>query len=183
MRALHVSDIQVQTSIEAHVTHPDRVDPQSSVAGTIEFVCHRPFDESPQMDMTWRREADDTHVLHVVLPVSLATFLRPWTMDRTTFFEHWHAMRSQPDQQAQRVCRYAHMNDRVFYAAGLAVLAGVDARPQNVVAAGRLPDAVPVLVRWEPSPETHLARLTVRASHPVAAQAIHKMVLRYMDLM
>ena len=183
LRALHVSDIQVQTSIEAHVTHPDRVDPQSSVAGTIEFVCHRPFDESPQMDMTWRREADDTHVLHVVLPVSLATFLRPWTMDRTTFFEHWHAMRSQPDQQAQRVCRYAHMNDRVFYAAGLAVLAGVDARPQNVVAAGRLPDAVPVLVRWEPSPETHLARLTVRASHPVAAQAIHKMVLRYMDLM
>lgn len=182
-RALHVSGIQVQTSIQAHVTPSDTVDPQGSAACTIEFVCHRPFDDSPQMDMTWHRGADEKRVLHLVLPVSLLTFIRPWTMDRSTFFEHWHAMRSQPDLEAQRVCRHAHMNDSVFRAAGLAILAGIDARPRNVVAAGRLPDAIPVLVRWEPSPETHLARLTVRASHALAAQTVHTMVLRYMDLL
>lgn len=182
-RVLHMSDIQVQASIQVHVTHSDTINPQGSAACTIEFVCHRPFDDSPQMDMTWHRDADEKHVLHMVLPVSLVTFIRPWTMDRSTFFEHWHAMRSQPELEAQRVCRLTHMNDSVFHAAGLAVLANIDARPQNVVAAGRLPDAIPVLVRWEPSPETHLARLTVRASHALAAQTVHTMVLRYMDLL
>lgn len=194
---LTVHDAHVHARIQSTVPHKDEVGiaPRSTAEYRIEFVCTQEFADTPQVDMVWTRtegaEHKDSYMLHVILPISLITFTRSCTMNRQEFFAEWHAMRARPELEAQSVCRFSMLRERsqyrdVFRAAGFGILAEIDSRAENVVAAGYLhmsSERIIVLLRWEPNDDAHLARLTVRAPRASVASTIHALITQYMELM
>lgn len=213
---LHIQDVHVHGPVQSRVItppvespsgskRPTTVAPQGTKGISIEFACVKPFVDTPQVDIEWRQgderghsqatelSGDRPHITfttHVVLPIALISFVTPHIMERHAFFEHWHAMRAQPELEVQYVCRIStaansqHLS--MLREAGFAILDSIDSRPENIVAAGLCcmkKTQVLVLLRWEPNQEAQLARLTVRAPDAQVARAIHTSMRRYLELL
>ncbi|SPO21504.1 probable alpha-adaptin C [Ustilago trichophora] len=157
-------------------------------AQTLVLVeCKDLFTLPPILEVSYL--AGSLQEIRLRLPVLMPKFIEPVQLGATDFFERWRQIGGAP-REAQKIFSFrltpAGQVDvvrqrRIIEGARLQVLDGVDANPNNSVAAGVLHMAnagkVGCLLRLEPNKEARLARLTVRTTNDLASAELLRVLL------
>lgn len=183
---LVVRDVQVTSPVRARVLGTVSsvvVEPGHSVNYTLELLCTSCFLGDTELMLTLAHTS--TAVL-IRLPVTMAHFMEPYVLCKKAFFEQWHTMGTQLETQSVFAVqpRTGNEYEAVMTATGLAVLAGIDPRPESLVTAGVLAPqgmSATCLVRFEPHATANVARLTVRASDERLARVMHQHLVSQLE--
>lgn len=184
---LVVRDVQVRSPLNARVLGAASnvlVEPGHFADYTLELLCTACFLGDTELVLTF---AAPSKTVPVSLPVSMAHFVEPCVLRKEAFFEKWRTIGS-AQLETQSVfslqTRTHSEYEALMIAAGLAVLAGIDPRPESLVMAGVLaPKGVSAtcLVRFEPHATANVARLTVRASDERLAHSMHQHLVSQLE--
>ncbi|TKY89433.1 hypothetical protein EX895_001964 [Sporisorium graminicola] len=149
--------------------------------------CKDLFTQPPILEVSYL--AGSLQEIRLRLPVLMTKFVEPVQLAATDFFERWRQIGG-PPREAQKVFSFklspsgevdVTRQRRVLEGARLQVLDGVDANPNNSVAAGvlHMADAgkVGCLLRLEPNKDAKLARLTVRTTNDLASAEMLRVLL------
>ncbi|KAL4400783.1 clathrin-dependent endocytosis protein [Malassezia pachydermatis] len=187
---LHTVHVAAPAPLEAHLAGMERgamsIASEQRHTYTVEFVSHGSFTGTTDMVFHWTRGGAVPVTLHVALPMHVARFLRPTTMSVSDFFECWQYVKEYEAQGVVQVDqRTIEAYEATMQSMGLAILRGVDPRPDNVIAAGSMDiqqaDRMGFLVRWEPRAECNVARLTVRSTQAYGAEALYALMVGLME--
>ncbi|CDR88083.1 probable alpha-adaptin C [Sporisorium scitamineum] len=149
--------------------------------------CKDLFTQPPILEVSYL--AGSLQEIRLRLPVLMTKFVEPVQLGATDFFERWRQIGG-PPREAQKIFSFrlspagevdVTRQRRILEGARLQVLDGVDANPNNSVAAGVLHMAnagkVGCLLRLEPNKDAKLARLTVRTTNDLASAEMLRVLL------
>ncbi|SPO22313.1 probable alpha-adaptin C [Ustilago trichophora] len=162
-------------------------------AQTLVLVeCKDLFTLPPILEVTYL--AGSLQEIRVRLPILMPKFIEPVQLGATDFFERWRQIGG-PPREAQKIFSFrltpagevdVVRQRRIIEGARLQVLDGVDANPNNSVAAGVLHMAnagkVGCLLRLEPNKDAKLARLTVRTTNDLASAELLRVLLAVLGI-
>ena len=153
----------------------------------VEVECKDLFTQPPILEVSYL--AGSLHEIRVRLPMLMTKFIEPVQLGASDFFERWRQIGG-PPREAQKIFAFrltpsgevdVVRQRRIIEGARLQVLDGVDANPNNSVAAGVLHMAnagkVGCLLRLEPNRDAKLARLTVRTTNDLASAELLRILL------
>ncbi|WFD19576.1 hypothetical protein MCAP1_001810 [Malassezia caprae] len=139
--ALVVRDVQVSSPLDVRVhgaTSSVSVEPGHAIEYTLELLCTACFLDDTELLLEL---ASPSKTVPVRLPVSMAHFMEPYVLNKEAFFGQWRTMGS-AHMETQSVfslqTRTHSEYEAVMTASGLAVLTGIDPRPESLVMAGVL---------------------------------------------
>jgi AP-2 complex subunit alpha len=145
--------------------------------------CLKEFVPSPVLQVTFTSRGQAYHV-PLKLPVILTKYVVGATMDAGQYFGAWKQFAPEQNLEHQAVVKASQATVQSPFMAdivrryGLTVLTGVDANPNNVVAAGNFVTvtgaATPILIRLEGNPQVNMVRVSVRAGTAGVAQTVGK---------
>lgn len=178
-----LEDVRVVSPLQARILGTSSsvsIEPGQAVHYTLELLCTDCFFGDTELVLTL---VPASRSVSALLPVTMVHFVEPGVLSKETFFEQWHTLGSAHPETQSVFALQTHTNSEyvaLMEAAGLAVLAGIDPRPESFVMAGvLLPQgiAAKVLVRFEPHATANVARLTVRASDERLARVMHQHIV------
>ncbi|KNC78944.1 hypothetical protein SARC_08642 [Sphaeroforma arctica JP610] len=157
---------------------PPVVAPGQQVFQVFQFQCTNIYMKPPLMTLLFEANGAPQSLV-IRLPVYIAQFLNPFSMDKAQFGSRWQALGG-PQLEAQVVFSPTAgltpaMCKQQLSTLKLTVLDGVDPNNDNIVAAGVIMSTVGqvgVLVRLEPNAQTQKWRLTCRGSKPLFAGSL-----------
>lgn len=186
LHAVHIAPADGADAEHIHAeldTSPAPLPSGGRVERTVHVACASCFVASPSVRVTLMMR--ESRVLVFPLPVTLAHFVHPVALAAADFFQRWKAVQVEHGLEAQRIFGIALTPQgelphaaavSVVRDAGLAVLDGVDPKPENIVGAGVWKSTrdgpVACLLRYEPSREVRLARLTIRTTNARVSQSL-----------
>ncbi|WRT68596.1 uncharacterized protein IL334_005574 [Kwoniella shivajii] len=137
---------------------------------------------------------NEPKIIVLKLPITLSRFVEGVTLESGPFFERWKIIGGAP-REAQQIfpIRLTSSNDvdiprnsRIIAGNRLAVLSGIDPKPENIVFAGVLhmssAGKVGILGRLEPNKEAKLCRLTIRSTNEQVSAEILRLASNPLNL-
>lgn len=165
-----------------------RVSVSEDVRAQIILECLRPFAESPKLSVCFSID-NSSYKYDLKLPVLPTSFCEPLQTDKETFMNRWKSISGEglevqevfPSSKPVDATYIAFIRSTVFAALHMGPAVGIDNETTvtgsaslrtGTMGADGATIAVGCLVRIEANASSNVFRVTVRAKHPILAQAV-----------
>lgn len=197
----HISNLSVTIPTYEHIIikkidPPANLPPDDETVSQLAVECMRPFVEEPTFTVSFTCGRSNFSY-NLRLPISAAAFFEPLTLDKNTYMARWKSMEQDKQCESQEVYTsklaitpelISAMRSKLYPKLKIGIANELDT-PTAITGCCTFrtgtkgPDGnlivVGALVRLEGDPSQNRFRVTVRAKHPIIAQAIKTILIQH----
>eukprot|EP01097_Dermamoeba_algensis_P003798 TRINITY_DN2586_c0_g1_i1.p1 TRINITY_DN2586_c0_g1~~TRINITY_DN2586_c0_g1_i1.p1 ORF type:complete len:877 (-),score=197.89 TRINITY_DN2586_c0_g1_i1:104-2734(-) len=162
-------------------TAPNAIEPGQQQTQMLQITCMTEFIEPPKLNFTFSTDASgQSYNLVLSLPVIINKFIEPLNLSSDEFMNSWRQAQAGEWQVIIRntvtpMINLPYLSKLLQMGLGFGLVMGIDANPNNVVAAGNFISStkqVVCLLRIETNMEANMYRLTLRTFNQQVTDAI-----------
>jgi AP-2 complex subunit alpha len=197
----HISNLSVTIPTYEHIIikkidPPANLPPDDETVSQLAVECLRPFVEEPNFTVSFTCGRSNFSY-NLRLPISVAAFFEPLTLDKNTYMARWKSMEQDKQCESQEVYTsklaitpelISAMRSKLYPKLRIGIANELDTATAitgccTFRTGTKGPDGnlivVGALVRLEGDPSQNRFRVTVRAKHPIIAQAIKTILMQH----